>query len=57
MLNLVETLKELLGVTSNSYDFLFILFSLILILFMFGNLLGLFRMVLGGKRWMILFMW
>lgn len=50
MLNLVETLKELLGVTSNSYDFLFILFSLILILFMFGNLLGLFRMVLGGKR-------
>lgn len=53
MLDIVETLKNLLGVTSNAYDFIFIYFSLFLIFYLFVNLLGMLGALLnfvGGKR-------
>lgn len=53
MLDLVETLKEVLGITTNAYDFIFIFFSLILIVYLFSNMLGLFKSIfdfVGGKR-------
>lgn len=53
MLNIVQTLKDLLGITSSTYDFIFILFSLFLVFYFFVNLLGLFASIfnfVGGKR-------
>lgn len=52
MLNVLETLKQIIGVTNNSYDYLFVLFSLFLILYLFVNLLGILKTLLdfvGGK--------
>lgn len=50
MLDMVETLKDMLGIYTSDYDFLFIVFSLIFILTLFVNLLGIVRMLMGGKR-------
>lgn len=53
MLNVLETLKQIIGVTDAQYDFIFILFSLFLILFLFSNLLGLLKNIfdfVGGRR-------
>lgn len=50
---MVETLKDLLGVYTNTYDFVFVIFALILVIFVFNSLLGLFSYLfkwVGGCR-------
>lgn len=53
MLDLVEKIKSILGLYTSEYDFIVVMFSLILILFLFSNLLGLFKTLfdfVGGRR-------
>lgn len=53
MLDLVETLKSIVGYTSNDLNFIFVIFSLILILFVFYYMLNLinhiFKWVSGSR--------
>lgn len=53
MSNMVETLKNLVGYTETNLDFLFVLFSLILLLFVFYYMLNLinhlFKWISGSR--------
>lgn len=50
MLDLVQTIKDLLGITTDSFDFVIVIFGCTLIFYTFGNLLGILAHVLDIFR-------